>query len=94
VALALAWFRADKRFTPQGNIAHCPRLEFRLQAAGAFTPLCRVNAELRTKRPLLQGSCTDAPAPGQAELFAFVGACRRVQSLTYESDTSIDDDDL
>ena len=33
-----------------------PRLEFRLQAAGAFTTLCRVNAELRTKRPLTSGA--------------------------------------
>ena len=28
------------------------------------------------------------------ELVAFVGACRRVQSLAYESDTSINDNDL
>ena len=29
-----------------------------------------------------------------AELFAFADAPRRVQSLTYESDTSIDDHDI
>jgi hypothetical protein len=28
------------------------------------------------------------------ELFAFVGACRRVQSLADESDTSIDDNNI
>jgi len=33
-------------------------------------------------------------APGSAELFAFIGAGRRVQLLAYESDTSIDDHDI